>query len=316
MTVHDSADLSILMAPERLGAREALRRLRARLGPGRAVELYGASGSLGPAVAARLAAAQPAGAAPTVYLVADEDAAEARVGDLGFFLPHPAESDDPLAPPAVLQLPAPDASPYAEMQPDRRSILRRMALLFRLARGFAPQVVVASASALFRRVMPRAPFVDLCSAIRSGAPVDRDETIAMLVRAGFSRAAVVEDAGTFAVRGSVIDVFPPVYRHPVRVELFGDEVESIRLYDAGTQRTLRALPALHVHPVRETIRTPGSDPRAKVLAAADAAVYPSSKTRVLLEQIDEGELFFGIESLAPVFHPGMVPLFDYLPPGA
>src|SRR6185369_16292567 len=116
MTVHDSADLSILVAPERLGAREALRRLRQRLGPGRAVELYGASGSLGPAVAARLAAAQPAGAPPTVYLVADE----ARVGDLGFFLPHPPEADEPLVPPPVLQLPAPDASPYAEMQPDRR----------------------------------------------------------------------------------------------------------------------------------------------------------------------------------------------------
>src|SRR4051794_35750753 len=117
-------------SPERLGAREALRRLGQRLAPGRAVELCGANGSLGPAVAARLAAARPPGAAPTVYLVADEDAAEARVGDLGFFLPHPPESDDPLAPPAVLHLPAPDASPYAEMQPDRRSILRRMAVLF------------------------------------------------------------------------------------------------------------------------------------------------------------------------------------------
>src|SRR5437868_8228900 len=100
--------------PERLGAREALRRLRDGIAPGRAVELYGAHGSLGPAVAASLAAARPAGAAPTVYLVADEDAAEARVGDLGFFLPQPAQSDDPLAAPAVLQLPAPDASPYAE----------------------------------------------------------------------------------------------------------------------------------------------------------------------------------------------------------
>src|SRR4051812_14790380 len=109
------ADLSRLVAPERLGARQALAALERQLAPGRAVELYGAHGSLGPAVAARLAAARPAGAAPTVYVVADEDAAEARVGDLGFFLPHPAESDDPLAPPGVLQLPAPDASPYAEM---------------------------------------------------------------------------------------------------------------------------------------------------------------------------------------------------------
>ena len=127
---------------------------------------------------------------------------------------------------------------------------------------------------------------------------------------------MVEDPGTFAVRGAVIDVFPPVYKHPVRIELFGDEIESIRLYDAATQRTLRPLESVYVHPVRETIRTDGADPRAKLLAAADAAVYPSSKTRLLLEQIDEGEAFFGIEALAPAFHAGMVPFFDYLPPDA
>ncbi len=251
-----------------------------------------------------------------LYVVPDEETAEARAHDLGFFLPSPPPSDDPLAPPAVLELPAPDSSPYAEMQPDRRTTLRRMAALFRLSRGFAPRVLVASAAALFRRVLPRAPFEALCQVITVKTTLDREATIAALVRAGFSRAPVVEDAGTFAVRGAVIDLFPPVYRHPVRIELFGDEIESIRLYDAATQRTLRPLDAVHLHPVRETIPTPGADPRAKILAAADAAVYPSSKTRRLLEQIDEGELFFGIEALAPAFHAGMVPLFDYLPAGA
>jgi transcription-repair coupling factor (superfamily II helicase) len=307
-----SADLASLAPPERRSAAQALREIQAHLGSSRVVELYGAAGSLGPALAARIAA----DAGPLVYIVADEDAAEARVGDLGFFLPAPPSSDDPLAAPPALQLPAPDLSPYAEIQPDRRSVLRRMAVLFRLAQGFAPRVLVASAAALFRRVVPRTPFDQLCEVITTGSTLNRDATVAALVRAGFTRAAVVEDAGTFAVRGSVIDVFPPVYRHPVRVELFGDEVESIRLYDAATQRTLRALDALYVHPVRETVRTAGADPRAKILAAADAAVYPSSKTRHLLEQIDEGEPFFGIEALAPAFHARMAPLFDYLPADA
>jgi transcription-repair coupling factor (superfamily II helicase) len=202
------------------------------------------------------------------------------------------------------------------MQPDRRTTLRRMAALFRLSQGFAPRVLVASAAALFRRVVPRAPFDALCEVIAAGTTIDREATIEALVRAGFSRAPVVEDAGTFAVRGSVIDLYPPVYRHPVRIELFGDDIESIRLYDAATQRTLRALDRVHLHPVRETIQTAGADPRAKILAAADAAVYPSSKTRHLLEQIEAGELFFGIEALAPAFHERMVPLFDYLPADA
>jgi len=308
------SDLDVLSSPARRGFTQALREIRQLLGGARAVELYGAAGSLGAALAANLV-----GGSPLLYVVPDEETAEARVHDLGFFLstaPSAHAGDDPLAAPAVLELPAPDGSPYAEMQRDRRSVLRRMAVLFRLSQGFAPRVLVASASALFRRVVPRAPFDALCQVIRTKSTLDREATIAALARAGFSRAPVVEDAGTFAVRGAVIDLFPPVYRHPVRIELFGDEIESIRLYDAATQRTLRPLEAVHLHPVRETITTPGADPRAKLLAAADAAVYPSSKTRRLLEQIDEGELFFGIEALAPAFHAQMVPFFDYLPADA
>jgi transcription-repair coupling factor (superfamily II helicase) len=308
-------DLGMLTDPARRGFAQALREIRRYLGGARAVELYGASGSLGAALAANLVDRDQT-ATTLLYVVPDEETAEARAHDLGFFLPAPPSSDDPLAPPVVLELPAPDSSPYAEMQPDRRTLLRRMAALFRLSHGFAPRVLVASAASLCRRVVPRAPFDALCEVITAKTTLDREATIAALVRAGFSRAPVVEDPGTFAVRGAVIDLFPPVYRHPVRIELFGDEIESIRLYDAATQRTLRPLDAVYLHPVRETIQTAGADPRSKILAAADAAVYPSSKTRRLLEQIDEGELFFGIEALAPAFHAQMVPLFDYLPADA
>src|SRR5260221_3702403 len=109
-----------LTAPDRRGARQALREIAAHLDAGaRLVEVYGAGGSLGAALAARLAAR--GGAGPVVYVCADEDAAEARLDDLSVFLPPPPASDDPLAPPAALQLAAPDPSPYAEMQPDRRS---------------------------------------------------------------------------------------------------------------------------------------------------------------------------------------------------
>src|SRR4029079_19711431 len=219
--------------------------------------------------------------ATLVYVVPDEETAETRASDLEFFLPAPHAGDDPLAPPSVRELPAPDSSPYADVQADRRTTLRRMAALFRLSQGFAPRVVVASAAALFRRVMPRAPFDSRCEMIASGSTLNRDATVAALVRAGFSRSPVVEDAGTFAVRGAVIDLFPPIYKHPIRIELFGDEVESIRLYDAATQRTLRPLDEVYVHPVRETIPTAGRDPRARILAGAHAAEASASETRLV-----------------------------------
>ncbi|HEY7376057.1 MAG TPA: transcription-repair coupling factor [Polyangia bacterium] len=313
---HDVAGATgdpLVDGPAVYGFADAVAAIRAlladRAGGARAVELYGASGSLGPAIATSSVAPDTT----LLYVVPDEETAETRVSDLEFFLPAAHAGDDPLAPPPVLELAAPDSSPYADVQADRRTTLRRMAALFRLSRGFAPRVLVASAAALFRRVVPRAPFDSLCEMIASGATLDRDATVAALVRAGFSRSPVVEDAGTFAVRGAVIDLYPPIYKHPIRIELFGDEVESIRLYDAATQRTLRPLDAVYIHPVRETIATAGADPRARVLAAADEAVYPSSKTRRLLEQIEEGEQFFGIEALAPAFHARMAPLFDYLP---
>jgi transcription-repair coupling factor (superfamily II helicase) len=305
-------------AGARLGFLAAAERIERALGDPatRVIEVVGADGALGAALAARLASpGVPGRERPVLFVVSDEDEAEARLGDLVFFLGERAQgqADDPTAAAAAEQLPAEGGSPYAEMQPDRRVLMARMALLYQLARRRGPAVVVASASAVFRRVIPHEHFASLCFSVESGATIDREEFLAGLVRAGFQRVQVVEDAGTFAVRGAVVDLFPPVYRHPVRIELDGDTIESIRLFDATTQRTLRTLPNAAVHPVRETVAGPGSDPRARILAAADAAAVPSSKTRHLIAQIEAGESFFGIESLAPAFHARMTSVLDYLP---
>ncbi len=321
-----SDDRSRATPPQPTPIAEALAVIAARLGDtgggaesARLVEVYGAVGALGPALAARLAhAGAPARAArPTVvYVVADDELSEARVGDLRFFLPAEPATEDPLAAPTVMHLPAPESSPYAEVQPDRRNLLARLAVLFRLSHGPAPSVLVTSIGGLVRRVFPRAAFDRRCGVVTAGATINRDETVRSLVAAGYGRASVVEDPGTFAVRGAVIDLFPSVYHHPVRLELFGDEVESIRLFDAATQRTLRQIDAVHIHPVRETVRTEGADPRGRLLAAADRAGLPSSRTRLLLEQVESGESFFGMEALAPIFHQALDSITAYLPDGA
>ena len=312
-------DIATLIAPEAMGAGELIQKLERHLATSRVVELYGAQGSLGPAIAARLASGASRAPAPLIYLVADEDTAEARAGDLAFFLPPAGATDDPVAPPGVVHLPAPDASPYAEMQPDRRTILRRMAALFRLSQGFAPSVMVASAAALFRRVMPRGPVRGAVSRCCVPEHDDRPRADrgAAAGAAGYTRAPVVEDAGTFAVRGCG-DRRLSVRSTATRCVSSSSATRSSRFVFTTPARSARCGRSsdLHLHPVRETVRTPGADPRAKLLAAADAAVFPSSKTRLLLEQIEEGLPFFGIESLAPVFHALMAPISDYLPPNA
>jgi transcription-repair coupling factor (superfamily II helicase) len=276
----------------------------------RRFEVYGATASLGAALAAHLAGHAKG---PVVYVVSDDDEVDARKAACEFFLGGRHEHDDPLAPPSVLDLPAPESSPYAEVQPDRRTTMHRLAILYRLLHGLAPPLLLTSAAGLFRRVIPPAPFSKLCGSLSVGATIARDHLAADLARVGFERTQVVEDPGTFAVRGAVVDVFSPLYRHPVRIELFGDEVESLRLFDAATQRTLRTIDRLVYHAVRETVTSEGADPRTRILAAADHAAHPSSKTRSLLEHVDRGETFFGIESLAPAFHARMGSIAEYLP---
>jgi transcription-repair coupling factor (superfamily II helicase) len=272
-------------------------------------------------IAARLVqadAATPLGAGgPVVVVTPDEASARNIAQDIGFFLPpeaHARAGDDPLAPPAALHVPAIDTSPYAELSPDRLALVARMAALVRMARGgpLLGPVVVLSASALLRRTMPREALVARTAVLRKDSDLDRDQTAHMLLGAGYTRAPIVSDPGSFAVRGGVIDVFTPLYRYPVRIELFGDAVESMRLFDPESQRTLRDLDALYVHPVRETIVTEGAEVRRRILAAGDAAHHPSAETRRVLERIDSGEEFVGIETLTPAFHAHMAPLWSYL----
>jgi transcription-repair coupling factor (superfamily II helicase) len=276
----------------------------------RRFEVYGATASLGAALAAHLAGHAKG---PIVYVLSDDDEVDARKAACEFFLGGRHEHEDPLAPPGVLDLPAAESSPYAEVQPDRRTTMHRLAILYRLLHGLAPSVLLTSAAGLFRRVIPPAPFSKLCGSLGVGATIQRDQFAADLARVGFERTQVVEDPGTFAVRGAVVDAFSPLYRHPVRIELFGDEVESLRLFDAATQRTLRTMDRFVYHAVRETVASEGADPRSRILAAADHAAHPSSKTRSILEHVDRGETFFGIESLAPAFHARMGSIAEYLP---
>jgi transcription-repair coupling factor (superfamily II helicase) len=309
--------LERIRAP-RSGVDETLRDLvRAAAGGAPMVRVFGCHGAFLGRVAAQLAGAQKVGEQPLVVIVAEEARAQEVAQDVGFFLTSAAaDKADPLAPPRVVQLPAVEISPYADLSPDRRAILRRQAVLFRLAHGMAGDVLVLSATALARRVIPREGLMSLCDLLQTGEELSRERTLARLAAAGYQSVSLVEDPGTFAARGGVLDLFSPLYRFPVRLELDGDLVESIRFFDPSTQRTLRTLDEVYVHPVRETVLTAGADPRKKILAAADAAAHPSGKTRAVLDHIEAGEDFFGIEQLAPAFHSRMATLGEYLPQGA
>src|SRR5439155_25118225 len=145
-----------------------------------------------------------------------------------------------------------------------------------------------SAEALVRRTIAPGELATRGSTIAKGDTIDRDRIAALLVAGGWSRTPVVDEPGTFALRGGVIDVYAPLAPHPVRIELFGDEVESLRWFDEDSQRTLREVDHVHLHPVRETIATGTGTLRERLRAYAEEIAHPTKATRRLIERLESG----------------------------
>jgi transcription-repair coupling factor (superfamily II helicase) len=123
---------------------------------------------------------------------------------------------------------------------------------------------------------------------------------------GYHAAPLVEDPGTFSVRGGIVDVFSPLHPKPIRLEFFGDTVESMRSFDAESQRTIEPVKELVLAPAREVLLTEETKQNAEraVRAAAEAVDIPSSKVRERLEQIRQGLNAFGLEPILPGFFEG------------
>ena len=258
-------------------------------------------------------AAELADREPLLVVVAPDDQAARRIEDeIRFFRPathDPATMLDELA-----VLPGIDTSPYADLSPDRASIAERVGTLYRLAvPALRPKIVVTSAEALARRTVAPGELAARGRTITRGEVIDRDEIAALLVAGGWTRTPVVDEPGTFAVRGGVIDLYAPLAPHPIRIELFGDEVESLRWFEAESQRTLRTVEHVHVHPVRETITTGTRDLRTRLREYADEIAHPTKATRRLIEQLEQGDVFVGIEGLTPAFHDTMVAPSVFVP---
>ncbi|HWB73763.1 MAG TPA: DEAD/DEAH box helicase, partial [Nannocystaceae bacterium] len=294
-------------APRELSPDEAAIPIGAAAKSGAALRVLGADAVL----RGRVLAQAIAGGQPIFCVVADETTAQRLACDAAFFLglraPAPLDTDGP-----VVVLPELDTSPLGDLVPDARVVAARFATLARLARD-PPQITIASLRAVLRRTMPRAGFVARTIELHRGLELSRDEIVAALVDAGYVRSDVVEDPGTFAVRGGVIDLFTPVLPAPVRIELFGDEIERVRTFDPTTQRTERELERCSIVPVRETIATTAEPLRARVLALADAISAPSSRTRQVIEALEAGQELFGIAAIAPLLHDGFVPPWEFAP---
>ncbi|MDE2285733.1 MAG: transcription-repair coupling factor [Hyphomicrobiales bacterium] len=280
----------------------------ARLAPGRALLLSGVADGAEGLVLADLARAIAAGKdAPAVSLAVvcrDGSRLAALSHALAFFAPEVE----------VLECPAWDCLPYDRASPHAAIVAQRMMTLARLAGagGSArPVVLLTTVNAILQRVPPRDTLARQSLSVAAGHLHAMASVTQWLELNGFNRASTVREPGDYAVRGGIVDLFAPGFDAPVRLDFFGDTLETIRSFDPDTQRTTEELRRLDLVPVAEFQLNPHTIRQFRTgYVAAFGAASPDD---VLYQAVSEGRRSAGIEHWLPLFHPKMETLFDYLP---
>ena len=254
------------------------------------------------AVLLRLAEAQ---AAPVLYIARD-DARLARLSAmLAFFDPDCAQ----------VTIPAWDCLPYDRVSPRADIASRRLAGLVRLLGDGAarPKVVLTTVNAAVQRVPPRTMLAEATLSLAAGASLDIETLLGYLERNGFVRTGTVMEAGDYAVRGGIVDIFPPDAERPVRLDFFGDVIETVHWFDPVSQRRAEPVGALHLVPVSEILLTPQSIARFR--GAYRRTFGAVTGDDPLYEAVSAGRRYPGIEHWLPMFHERLETLFDYVPEG-
>jgi transcription-repair coupling factor (superfamily II helicase) len=215
----------------------------------------------------------------------------------------------------VLTFPAWDGVPYDRVAPNADTIARRIATLSELthretAGNTSSLIVLTTVNAVVQRVPPRAFIAASSMRLAAGNAVSMQELVERLEVSSYGRAGTVTDPGQYAVRGGILDLYPPGAQ-PVRLDFFGDTLESIRAFDPETQRTAARLDSVELLPMSELVLTP--DVRRAFRQRYVELFGPVTGDDPLYESISAGRQHQGMEHWLPLFHDRLDTLFDYLP---
>ncbi|MGR3419240.1 transcription-repair coupling factor [Paracoccus sp. (in: a-proteobacteria)] len=263
--------------------------------------LSGAPEGYDAALIAREAAQSGTGAA-VIHIARDDRRMQAMRAALAFLAPALP----------VLDFPAWDTTPYDRISPSADLQAARMATLAGLAQGAirGPFVLLTTLNAAMQRVPPRDLVAGASFSARVGQRIDEAALRDFLVRMGFVQSPTVTEPGDYAVRGGIIDIFPPGESGPVRLDLFGDVLDGARRFDPETQRTTEKLSRVEIAPMSEVILDEPSITRFRQNYRAE---YGGGTSDPLYEGVSAGRKMAGIEHWLPWFHDRMESLFDYLP---
>ena len=217
-----------------------------------------------------------------------------------------------------LNLPAWDCQPYDRISPSPRTAARRAGALHRLAvrtpQDAAPLLVITSAASVLQRCAPREAMGEGGLTAAPGAVLDVEELKAHLAQNGYARAATVTERGDYAIRGGVVDVFPADADEPVRLDFFGDTLESVRAFDPETQRTTRQLQRTVFTPVSEIVLS--ADAISRFRTGFLKRFGAAGSGDLIYDSVSAGARPNGAEHWLPLFHERLDTVFDYVGEGA
>ncbi|WP_299192256.1 transcription-repair coupling factor [uncultured Erythrobacter sp.] len=234
--------------------------------------------------------------------IASDDAAMRSVAEAARFFAPEIE---------VLEFPAWDCLPYDRASPALSVSAARLSALFKLQKpSSSSQLLVTTINAVLQRVLTPFRIRESVREFRPGTTIGHDSLAALLTRQGYSRSDTVVDHGEFAVRGSIVDIFPSSLEEGLRLDFFGDELESLRLFDTGTQRSTGRLDEHLLLPASEALIDEDSikrfRSRYREMFGALATQDP------LYEAVSDGRRLAGMEHWLPLFEDRLATLFDYL----
>jgi transcription-repair coupling factor (superfamily II helicase) len=236
-----------------------------------------------------------------VYIAADEAAMRSVADTAHFFAPEIE----------VMQFPAWDCLPYDRASPSLKVTSERLATLAALQRPRSgPQLIVTTVNAVTQKLLTPFRIRQLTATLKPSERIDRDKLAAMLQANGYVRSDTVADSGEYAIRGSLVDLFPSGGAHALRLDFFGDEIESIRAFDPADQRSIGPVKSFTLLPAAESLLDEEGIKRFR--SRYREAFGATATSDPLYQAVSEGRRLAGMDHWLPLIEDKLVTLFDHL----
>ncbi len=245
---------------------------------------------------------------PMAVILPDQKTARAFMDDLSFFMPNAVDR--------IIYFPGYNILPFKSLSYHRETSTSRLAALSKVTEsGNKNFILVTYVDTLLQNLVPKQVLSDYSELVMTNEETDRDKLVTSLEAGGYTRATLVEDPGEYAVRGGILDVFSPGEKKPVRIEFFGDLVESIRYFSPFTQRGTREVSETIIVPATEAVISKSELPHvlARLRQAGAKAGLSADLVRDYVARTREFGRFPGIESMLSIVYEELDTLFDYLP---